>query len=170
MKDDGDFIKELRNEIEATQSRRISYVKAKLTFIVSLLGIGNISFKNIETGFILFLPPFVAYVFDFFILGEDFGIRRAGTFIRNSPASPREEVKWEKTVSKNRDPFSKFSEFYSTLLVLVVSAIAQFNKHDNCIYYGWLSLNIIIIAIVFWYQHNLDDQLNEFEENLNKSD
>lgn len=70
MRDDGDFIKDLRAEIAATQLRRHQHIRAKVIFVVSLLGLGVASPLSTETTPLLYLTTLVVLIFDLQILGE----------------------------------------------------------------------------------------------------
>lgn len=168
MKDSGDFLKELRGEIEATQVRRASYVKAKLAFVVSMIGAGSISIVKAETTILLYLAPFVAYIFDLYIFGEDYGIRRAGVFIEKNKETPREELLWERTVSEFRDPFSKIAGFGSSLLVLVITASLLFKDSICQTFTWWLVINLVILAILLLYSSYIGRKLKGFCKEIDK--
>lgn len=123
-----EFIKTLREEILKAQDRRNSYVKQKLGFAVALLGVGSASiYGNIvgvdaDTSVLLYLVPLTAFVFDLYIFGEDFGIKRVGIFIKNSQSARLEEVVWETFVEGNRDWFSFLAGPLSSVLIFAASA------------------------------------------------
>ena len=168
MKDSGDFLKELRSEIEATQVRRASYVRAKLVFVVSMIGAGSISIVKAETTILLYLVPFVAYIFDLYVFSEDYGIRRAGAFIQESKETPREEILWERTVKENRDPFSKIAGIGSSMLVLIIAACLLYEEGITQSYCWWLFANVLILFGVWVYGGYIDKKLDNFRKELVK--
>jgi hypothetical protein len=168
MKENGDFLKELRGEIESTQVRRASYIKAKLAFVVSMIGVGSISIVKAETTALLYLAPFVAYIFDFYVFGEDFGIRRAGAFFRKSTSAPKEEILWERTVKNNRDPFSKIAGIGSSILVLLISATLIYKDEPSTVYCWWLLVNIAVLCIIWLYSWYVDIKVDKFTNELEK--
>ena len=82
MRKDGDFINGLREEILSGQERRSKYVILKLSFIVGLFGIGSMTISSVSLNSLIYLVPLVVAIFDLYILGEDFGVKRAGRFIK----------------------------------------------------------------------------------------
>ncbi|MGD8909595.1 MAG: hypothetical protein PVI92_09615 [Chromatiales bacterium] len=170
MKSSADFLRELRDEIEATQVRRASYVKAKLAFVVSLIGVGSVSIGATKTVILLYLVPFVAYIFDMYVLGEDYGIRRAGRFIQFYPESPMAEVLWERTVSNYRDPFTKAAGYGSSVLVLAIAASLLYKYSADKTYWLWLIANIIVLRVVWEYGRHVDRKVEAFHEALGKQE
>jgi len=169
MREDGDFLKDLRAEIAATQKERASYIRAKLTFVVSLLGFGSTSISNIQTDSLLYLAPLVAYVFDLYILATDFGVKRAGTFLRLSTEAPKEELLWERAVRKNRDPFSSIAGPLSSSLVLIAATVGLWISHNTvAFYWSWLVFNVLTIGGVWGYGLVLIRRLKKFEAFLVK--
>lgn len=167
MQNNTDFLKNLRNEIIQTQERRSSFVRQKLTFVTSLLGVGSISFGGkTETSILLYLAPIIAFVFDLYILGEDFSIKRAGGFLgRKDSEACEEEKKWEKRCRDNRDPFSQLANPLLSLLILILSSILLFPLMGNTmIYWIWLSVNIFMILSIQKYSSSLNKKVQEFEK------
>jgi hypothetical protein len=146
------FICELRMEISAAQERRGKLGLAKLSFIVALLGFGS---TNIGTGdatvFLLYLVPFVGLIFDLYILGEHFGIKRAGEFLRTSPEAPSEEVAWEEAMRSMRDRFSYAASLVSSTVVVAAAALALIWKEGEggLQWWYWLWLALSTISVVF---------------------
>jgi hypothetical protein len=157
MSTDEDFIRALRIEIADTQTRRMSYVKAKLGFLIGLLGVGAAAIKEpIPTSPLFYLVPVVAFLFDLYIMGEDFAIKRAGAFICNSPFASREERIWEETVSRHRDWFAFFAAPLSSGIALVVAArgvvIAQIATVP---FIPWIVVGMAFVLVVLanrWLQ------------------
>lgn len=151
MRTSGDFIKDLRLEIANGQERRTAYTKLKLTFVAGMLGIGAAAIdKIIQTAPLLYLVPLIAFVFDLYILGEDFGIKRVGIFIKTSPAAPSEEKLWESKVEKKRDIFAFFATPLSSLLILIAATIGITTSKTNLLpIVPWVIFNSIFVLLVF---------------------
>jgi hypothetical protein len=170
MRTDGKFISDLRAEISDSQKRRTGYVKTKLVFIVGLLGIGSLSsLKDVfRTAELLYLIPIISFVFDLYILGEDFGIKRAGRFIASSPTVPAEEKLWEKAVEKNRDLLSFFAGPISTLVAASAAAVGIhfYSSLSSQLLLPWSILSILIVLFPLGNKPFRDRKLLEFEKYL----
>jgi len=155
------FLIDIRAEIRLLQKSRSNYIKQKFTFVISLLGIGSISISNIETSALLYIVPFIALSFDLYIIGEDFGIKRAGGFLKQSKSeSPKNEQEWEEFVCKNRDPFSFLANPLLSSLVLFISSISIYTRNKiDLIYWIWFLANIIIFSILQVYARNLNRKI-----------
>jgi hypothetical protein len=150
MREDGDFIQDLRKEILNSQERRGSYTRQKLTFLISLLGVGNLAIANLNTAVFLYITPIIAFVFDLWILGENYGIRRAGIFIKKSPNAPNDERLWEETVTANRDSFSSIAGQLSSILILVAAAITLYKIENNLFLFWVWSIATLMSVITIW--------------------
>jgi preprotein translocase subunit SecY len=170
VKSSGDFLKELRREIENTQARRASYIKAKIVFSVSMVSVGSITIISAKTVILLYLVPFVSYIFDLYVFGEDYGIRRAGVYLEQCKDSPRTEVIWERAVSNNRDPFSKVAGISSSALVLIIAAFLLLNNANDSTYWFWLFANITVLVLVWVYRKHIDRKIESFRKELIKQD
>jgi hypothetical protein len=147
------FVSELREEIGAAQERRGKLSLAKMSFIIALLGFGSTDIgSNDATVFLLYLVPFAGLIFDLYILGEHFGIKRAGEFLRTSPEVPSEEALWEKAMLIKRDYFSYAASLVSSAVVVVAAALAVLWKSSGAElpwwYYLWVTFAILCILFV----------------------
>ena len=170
MRDNGDFIKQLRDEIGETQKRRATFVQAKLAFVSALLGAGAISIKEpFETGVLLYLIPLVSFVFDLYILGEDFSIKRAAVFIKTSPSAPREERLWEEGVDTKRDWFRYWAAPLSSAITLLAASVGvNALKQDFLPFIPWFIICVFFIVVLAAYSPIRKSILIKFEENLKK--
>ena len=158
MRDNGDFLKDLRAEINATQERRSAYIHQKFLFVVGLLGVGTISVTGeIETLWVLYLAPLVAFSFDLYIYGEDFGVKRAGAFFRKaSTEAPQNEKDWEQFVKKNRDPLSYLAGVFLSMLVLLGAAVGLWAQgRESGLYWVWIAVNLAAIVGLRLYRQRL---------------
>jgi hypothetical protein len=169
MRDDGDFLKDLRSEIHSAQERRAAYTRQKFAFVTGFLGIGSISIQHLGTMPLLYIAPIVAIAYDLYILGENFGIRRAGAFILKSEKSPKEEKLWEKAVRANRDLFAKIGGPLSTLLVLFAAGTVLFpSQRLYPHFWTWTGVTLLIMYIVSWLDRTRHNELKKFEEFIDK--
>lgn len=168
---DGDFIEQLRQEIMEGQTRRFRYVIAKISFIISLLGLGTVTSSDIASktvhfsaGPLLYLIPFVIFVFDLYIVGEDFGIKRAGGFIRDLESASPAERSWERNVHGKRDIFSHAAGVLSSGIAFGVSAIAiRHIKLDLIDFRLWFSIGLILVVFALAYNYIRDYMLKKTE-------
>lgn len=138
MKSDDDFLRDLRNELISNQGHRATFIKLKLTFVVGLLGLGAISgSQSVTTAPLLYLVPIVALVFDLYILGEDFGIKRIGHFIKSSPAAPIEEHIWENVVDSVRDRYTYYAGPLTSLIAILAAALGIKLSDEQLLPFGW---------------------------------
>jgi hypothetical protein len=171
MRDNGDFVKDLRNEIYMGQERRTKYVLYKLSFIVGIFGVGSIKIGSVPLSPLLYLTTLVVLVFDLYILGEDFGVKRAGRFLIGSPAAPAEERRWERTVQVNRDPVTGIARFISSIIVLLFATLALWKtQHSSIFYYMWIFLSFSTIILISIYSHFLVGRLRKLDDYLKKKE
>ncbi|SRR5260370_25950819 len=168
------FLKALNDEKLQAQQRRAEFNKLKFTFIVSLFAIGSVEFKNIDLALVLYIVPFISICFDLYILGEDYGIKRMGGFVRQHLPSEM-EAQWEEWIGRRRDPFATFAVPLLSLLVLVACAAVLWQKGANRIVFAiWLIVNLVAVGFLFKYSQVLrgrllkDTIIKEFE-NIGRS-
>ena len=165
MRNDKEFVHQLREEIISNQGNRATFIKLKLTFVVGLLGIGSISNDgNIHTAPLLYLVPLVAFIFDLYILGEDFGIKRAGRFIKTSPAASLEEQIWEDVLDQVRDWFSYLAGPLTTFVALVAAAIGiKISQTTLLTFEWWIAASGILIIFTLLSRYFRKRLLNKLE-------
>jgi hypothetical protein len=109
------FLSDLRQEIFQAQKRRGQILTLKLSFISGFFGIGSLdkianSGLEINANYVFYIIPFIALIFDLYLMGEDYGIKRAGQFIKESAETPRVEKEWEAYIAQGkRDLFSTWA-------------------------------------------------------------
>jgi len=153
MRTNAEFLQQLRTEIGETQKRREGFIKAKLTFVVALLGVGAISIQGkFGATSLLYLVPLVAFVFDLYIMGEDFSVKRAGAFVKTSPSAPLEERLWEKGVDSKRDWFSYWAGPLSSGIVLVAASVGiKTSNADQLPFLPWVvGSSLLVLAVVLY--------------------
>lgn len=162
-----DFVEKLRDEILASQDRRSALTRQKLAYVTATFGLGAITAeKFVSTIGLLFLAPVIAFSFDLYIAGEDFGIKRAGGFLgREGSSTSDEEKEWEKRVKKYYDPFSKVANPFVSLIVLIAAAVLLWGKyHKDFLYFPWLLINAILICLLWASSHTINKKVREFEK------
>lgn len=153
-----EFLKHLRAEKLLAQETRAKYVFNKLAYAAALLGIGSLGIKleYLDLRGILYLVPLVALVFDFYIMGEDYSVKRLGGFLGANSSDPLEH-RWEQWVFRNRDPLAPVAmPILTTLLLAGSAAIIVFIVQDpatqrielpaNPLYWTWITA----IALLTW--------------------
>lgn len=158
-----DIWKDIRVEIQETQKRRAAYVRQKFTYVIGLLGIGSISIGSFQPISFLYLAPLIAFAFDLYILGEDFGVKRASGFLsRQDVQSPDDNKKWERYCKENRDPFSRLGGPFLTFLVLIASILVLWTQAKNTsIYWIWIITNIIVLIGMVLYSNYLNKKIQK---------
>ena len=145
-----DFLKRMHEEKLASQKRRADFNIHKFIFIGALFTAGVAKLpKEIDLSLVLYIIPFISLCFDLFILGEDYGIKRIGGFIRSNFQDSIDST-WEDWVGVRRDPFATFAVPILSIVVLVCcSAILWKEESKN--YWFWIWLCVIFCSVIFLY-------------------
>lgn len=150
------FNDKLRIEISETQKSRKDYVIKKITFLLTLIGIGSIKIADhIDMYKLHYIIPAIAVGFDLYIAGEDFSIKRIGKFL--SIHSHKDERNYETFVSNHRDYFSIFANMLFSLIIIIISAFI-INMNELIISKSFIllfviyAISIIIIQIIIFCQ------------------
>ena len=124
-----EFIAHLREEKLAQQDRRAAYVRLKFTFVI---GIFSVAFaltklKSDNDMFyvygLLYLSPLVAVLFDFYILGGEFAVKRIRTFLSEQDIKGNSEQVWDKFLADCPKGFMKLNRLWTTNFIFVTSVI-----------------------------------------------
>jgi hypothetical protein len=162
---DAASLRALREEIAATQGRRAAYVRQKMGFLIALLGVGGVATSGSVATPLLFLVPVVAFVFDLYILGEDFAVKRAGTFLRESPTVPNEERLWEQFCEKSRDPFSHLAHLLSSGVADLAAGILLWTREPGTAgAWLWLLCAVFLFSVSLGYRRKQDARGNTLME------
>ena len=122
-KDANRFLSALNEEKITSQKRRGELVAKKLTWVTGLFALGTIKLPlTEETHFLLFFVPIISLVFDLYIIGENFGIKRMGSFVRLTMRDTC-EGEWESWLSPRRDMFSRNALLLSSAIILIACAV-----------------------------------------------
>lgn len=111
--------------------------------------------------------PIVAFAYDLYTLGEDYGIKRAAIFIRCSGATPPQEKLWEKLVPSKRDPLASLAGPLTSVIALGVAAAGLFPPESNSVVYsGWLALSASLIVGLRYFKNRLVAKLESWENEI----
>lgn len=155
-----EFLTDLRKEIFQSQERRGKILIQKLSFITGLFGIGAIGKfgepnMNINTDYIFYIIPFIALIFDLYLMGEDYSVKRAGHFIKNSIAVPSEEKRWEEYIQKGkRDKFPSWAYRITTILIIVFCTIMLKPKEKYTEIFFWIWMTLCFLYILLHFRYN----------------
>lgn len=146
------FLGELRQEILSSQNRRGELLKLKLTFISGFFGLGAIQSVEIESfklqmEYIFYIIPLIALIFDLYIMGEDFGIKRAAKFIEGRQETPKVEKDWERSVNVRRDKFSSVAFVISSALILLICTYIIHSKNNTTSTFFWIWLSVSSLTV-----------------------
>jgi hypothetical protein len=166
-----DFTLKLRDEINKAQERRSALTLRKISYVAATFGVGALTKMNDSSTAILFLAPVMSFAFDLYIAGEDFGIKRAGGFLRRPiSGTTKEEIAWEELVKEYSDPFSKVANPFLSFVTLIVASVVlwpEFNNHP--LYLPWMILNLVMISVVWLSSHYKNKAVKEFEKAIEKA-
>jgi hypothetical protein len=124
----------LRAEITELRKLRHDLIMRKFAFLTAFMGTGAINIisssqASLNFDVLLFLVPFVAIAFDFYIFVEDYRVKRAGEFLKrlqnlpNIDESQKIEGIWEEFVTANPIKGATFAFFVVTLIYAVSSLL-----------------------------------------------
>ncbi len=141
-------------------------ITLKISFVLGLLGMGTLKFGNPKLPSLVYVIPFVSFLFDLYILGENFGVKRIGYYFRNKcTESPKVEKNWEAFVLNNRDKFTKCAASYASSIILVICTAYIFFILDikTIILFKilWFFICVGLIIRTFRYERNLESNFSD---------
>lgn len=150
------IVSKLRIEIQEGKKMRHEFVLKKFSFLTLLLGGGalpDLVFDNvlIDLTWLLLLVPIVAIAFDFYILAEDYRIKRAGQFLRAEAIGVDEdERRWESFAKEHPNHLSTMSFVVVTMIYFSGAAIILYQSNFQKIesFFLWWIV-IVLIAEIF---------------------
>lgn len=176
------LLERITTEKHSTQERRGILILRKLTWLAGLFAVGVLDEPLHGSEFVLYLLPAVALLFDLYIFGENYGIKRMGTFIRLTyPRLPDGE--WEawlqgsndlgpkKTDNETsdgiglRDILSRAAGPGATYLVTAASAaLLQLTSSPPLVgFVAWFIGMIILITVVVRFDSNRLSKLDDLK-------
>lgn len=151
-KESAEFLKHLQDEKLKTQAARSKYVTQKLAYATGLLALGSLKPGSADLSLLLYLVPLLSIVFDLYILGEDYSVKRIGAFLGAASTEKLENL-WEEWVSHNRDPFAPIAVPVLTSLLAMAVSFAVLSQPPDSYAKKWswlLALPLMAIAFTWW--------------------
>jgi hypothetical protein len=153
-----DFRGRLRDEIVSAQRTRSWLVREKLIFVVGALGVGTVSKGWLETPALLLLVPVVSSIFDLYVAGEDFHVKRIGGFLGASvDERSREEAAWEALVESKPDRFSQVANPVSSLLAIGGAAAVAWQPTLGM--WMWLVASVLVTVAIWVLSYILNRRI-----------
>ncbi len=166
-----EFIAHLREEKLKQQDRRASYVRLKFTFVIGLFSVAA-TLLNLESDdgifFIfglLYIAPLVAVLFDFYILGGEFAVKRIRMFLNEQDTTEDGEKVWDRYLSTCPKEFMNLNRLWVTNFIFLASAIPIANHLYNStanpaewgMYAVWLVLLVGLGGYLVSIERNIKD-------------
>ncbi len=160
---DDRFIIHLREEKLRQQDRRAAYVNSKFTFVIGLFGFVA-TLKNFGASVelrwingILYLIPITAVLFDRYILGGEFAVKRIRTFLIEQDKLCRAERRWNQFLDDFPKGFMDKNRFLVTFCVFIATGIMsalnlldmKTEKLDWIIFFNWTLLVLLLNIHLF---------------------
>ncbi len=149
------FISHLREEKLMQQDRRSAYIRAKFTFVIGLFGFVAAlnSGKQDELSWLsrlVYLIPFVAVLFDLYILGGEFAVKRIRGFLSAYDENMESEKLWDKHLKDWPKGFMRKNRFWVTNGIYIVSIffVVANLKNGNTSIFEWIWFGVWLITIV----------------------
>lgn len=145
-----EFLKRIHDEKMESQKRRADFNIRKFIFIGALFTLGAAKLpKEFDLTLILYIVPFISLCFDLYILGEDYGIKRIGGFVKQNYEDTIDST-WEEWVGERRDPFATFAVPLLSIIVLFsCCAILWKTESNNFFFWIWFCLLFCSIISLF---------------------
>ncbi|TKB23293.1 hypothetical protein FCL47_23335 [Desulfopila sp. IMCC35006] len=122
----------LNNEKMLHKKMRNILLTSKFAFVIPLMAAGVIISDERIYLLIAFIP-FIAILYDIFIMSEDFKVKRIGVFLSQNSEYELEK-KWEDWLtienSKNREPFARWASLILTFAIFVGSITIFLYKYS----------------------------------------
>jgi hypothetical protein len=125
----------LRNEVIKSFDAENKFILNKIFMVTALLGvsvskIGNVSFEKL-----VFLTPFIGYIYNIFIINEKHKIVRVSGFIKKNRGKEgfRTFAAWEDHASSDVTPpiMVKYAHLIMDIIILLVAIIIGFNNFST---------------------------------------
>lgn len=166
-RDTGDFISDLRKEIVSAQQTRYKHTERKLIFVIGLLGVGKAILPDTDFVYAVYLAPIISFVFDLYIAGENFGIRRIALYILWCEQAPIEERYWEFLLPQNRDVFASMAGPISSFVVLAISILFLMSlQRPSAELVIWGAIVTVFVLLLITKGVLLKNRLRRFQQDL----
>jgi hypothetical protein len=143
------FLERMHEEKMASQKRRGDFTIRKFIFIGALfsIGVAKLPQQQINLTRVLYIVPFISLCFDLYILGEDYGIKRMGGFVKKEYKGTMDSA-WEEWVAKRRDPFAIFAVPLLSIIILV-SCAAILCETESAYPRFWIWFFLLFAGTIF---------------------
>lgn len=155
-----EFCAHLRTEMLKQQDRRAEHVKSKFTFVVALGGLTatlqSVKFQDpIAINFLIYAIPLVAALFDFYILGGEFAVKRIRSFLIIEDKDHTAEKQWAAFLGTWPKDFMRKNRLITTGFINIASVgVAAGNLLVFCANtFQWFIFIFWVISISCIYIH-----------------
>lgn len=155
-----EFCAHLRTEMLKQQDRRAEHVKSKFTFVVALGGLTatlqSVKFQDpIAINFLIYAIPLVAALFDFYILGGEFAVKRIRSFLINEDKNHSAEKQWATFIGTWPKDFMRKNRLLTTGFInLSCAGVAAGNLFVfSANTFQWFIFSSWVISISWLYIH-----------------
>lgn len=157
---DDDFRTHLREELLKQQDRRAEHIKSKFMFIVALGGLAgtlqSVKFEEpLAVNLLIYSIPLVAALFDFYILGGEFAVKRIRSFLILQDLNHTSEGRWTTFLDTWPKDFMRRNRAVTTGFVdlaCIGAAIGNLIKFHSPIYH-WILFTAWCFLVVWLYAH-----------------
>jgi hypothetical protein len=154
-----DFLSHLREELLRQQDRRAEHVKAKFTFVVALYGLAG-ALQSIEpsdplaVNLVIYSIPFVAVLFDFYVLGGEFAVKRIRSLLIAQDVENSAERRWATYLSLWPKDFMRRNRLLTTGFIDAACAGFAFlnlrtHKASTGQWAIWVIWLLVVIGLAF---------------------
>ncbi|MDY6904046.1 MAG: hypothetical protein SWH61_05105 [Thermodesulfobacteriota bacterium] len=166
------FIEHLREEKLRQQDKRAAYIRSKFAFVVGMFGFvvavtGNNNGDDVSIWLsrFIYLVPFVAFLFDLYILGGEWAIKRIRSFLSTLDSQELCEKKWDAFLDKWPKAFMRNNRLWVTngiFAIAIIFTVMNLLKCDVSHYeWVWFSLWIICIAVMDIYLFGIENKIRK---------
>src|SRR5258708_35861928 len=128
---DKEFLSRLGNELIRQEDRRADHVKSKFTFVIALSGLvgalQSVKLRDpLAVNLIIFSIPLVAALFDLYILGGDFAVKRIRSFLIAQDVRNAADRRWADHVEKWPKDFMRHNRRITTRFISIACAMVSY--------------------------------------------
>lgn len=157
IKVDPRFISHLREEKLAQQDRRAAHVRSKFTFVVGLFSLATLidpqatgSLAPANLNLLIFLVPLVSVLFDLYILGGEFAVKRLRGFLSEYDLDGTSEQLWDKHLKAWPKSFMRRNRLWVSCSIYLISILFAFltmlERGGSTL--GWVLFSVWILVII----------------------
>ena len=159
---DSEFLAQLRQELLKQQDRRAEHVRSKFTFVIALGGlVATLQSLRIEdplaVNLVVYAIPLVAALFDLYIIGGEFAVKRIRAFLILQDRQGVSEKMWAQFLDTWPKDFMRLNRMRTTGFInlscvgVALGNLVLFRPS----HYQWLLFGVWIVALTWLYRHLL---------------